>query len=253
MQKKVVNNFVYGNHTRIFVNTNLGCNAKCSYCYLPLLNVDSEQKKSANDVIDLVEKSKYYVAGERGSLISIGCYSECMEPDNQKETSKLVNYFLKRGNYVQLATKRRIPEKFFSGLDVLNSASKKLWIYVSMPTISKSKEIEKGTTSPIKRIENFALCKKYNINCVLYIKPYLGKNTENDLEEYIKIIRYYNVPVVVGGLLKVTGGNSQTLVGEGRLTENNTKQLEHFMEKLSKYTKVYLHSYECIEIGGNNR
>ena len=32
-------NFIYGSSERIFLNASIGCNAGCSYCYLPRLGI----------------------------------------------------------------------------------------------------------------------------------------------------------------------------------------------------------------------
>jgi len=45
----MLNNYLYGNKERLFLNTNLGCNAQCSYCYLPILNFNLG--KTPNNVI----------------------------------------------------------------------------------------------------------------------------------------------------------------------------------------------------------
>lgn len=86
-----MNEFVYGNENRIFVNTDMGCNSNCSYCYLPALNIKHGIKKiSAVEAIGLVEKLEYYKKGKNGTIISIGCYSECMDQENIEDTLLII-------------------------------------------------------------------------------------------------------------------------------------------------------------------
>ena len=74
-------------------------------------------------------------------------------------------------------------------------------IYISMPTISLIEQLESGTALANQRITNIENCIRHNIPVVLYIKPFLENITESDLEKYIKIVRKYRIPAVVGGYL----------------------------------------------------
>jgi len=40
-----MNSFVSGDKDRIFINTALGCNAKCKYCYLKSLDIEAYPKR----------------------------------------------------------------------------------------------------------------------------------------------------------------------------------------------------------------
>ena len=64
--------FVYGNRERVFVNTALGCNAKCKYCYLPdVHNGERIIYSPAETVIKLVKDFPDFVQGEEGTIISM--------------------------------------------------------------------------------------------------------------------------------------------------------------------------------------
>ncbi len=242
-----MNKFVYGNKDRIFVNTDMGCNLNCSYCYLPALNIKHETKKiNAEEVIGLVENLKYYKKGKKGTIISIGCYSECMDQGNIEDTFLITQYFLKQGNYVQLATKKQIDCDFFKRISQYENEKRQLWIYVSLPVITESGRMEVGADIPDKRIENFTLCKQFGINCALYIKPYINGVTDKDVDKYIDIINQYSIPVVVGEMLSVEEKGKKALVGEKRLYEYKVDGMDSFVCQLKKVTRVYLHSTECI-------
>lgn len=240
------NNFVYGNSERIFINTDMGCEAKCQYCYLPHLGIKHNEKRiTAYQAIELVEKLKYYKPGEKGNIISIGCYSECMDEQNVKDSITLVKYFLNKGNFVQLATKKKIKDIFFEEVIKCKDYEKHLWIYISLPVITESHRIEKGTDSPYERMNNFEKCKKYNINSVLYIKPFLAGLTNQDINIYRKIISGYDIPVVVGQRLSTQSNMNETLVGEKRLYEYKAYGMDEFIIQLEN-AKTYLHSVDCI-------
>lgn len=242
-----MNEFVYGNEDRIFVNTDMGCNLNCSYCYLPALNIKHGIKKiSAVEAIGLVEKSEYYKKGKNGTIISIGCYSECMDQENIEDTLLIIEYFLKQGNYVQLATKKQIDDDFFKRISEYKKEKSQLWIYVSLPIITESSKIEKGTDIPDKRLKNFILCKQFGINCALYIKPYIDGVTDKDIDKYIDIIKRFNIPVVVGEMLSVEKKGEKALVGEKRLYGYKMAGINSFVQQLKKVTEVYWHSTECI-------
>jgi len=244
---RYMNEFVYGDSERIFVNTSIGCSAKCVYCYLPDLDIKKIIKRmDVNEVIKRVEGAPYYRRGSGGSLISIGCYSECMDSKNIEDTFKVVNYFLQQDNYVQLATKKEIDDTFFKSIILNGKAKEKLWIYVSIPTITDSAELEPGTDVPEKRIKNFELCKKYGIHNALYIKPYLSGVTDKDVNRYIELIKEYDFPVVVGGTLSVNNSGIEVSVGEKRLYEYELERATQFINQLKSVTKVYFHSTECI-------
>lgn len=242
-----INNFVYGDVKRIFVNTDMGCSASCKYCYLPLLGIEHGKRSiSAEQAIKLVEDLENYRHGKKGSVISVGCYSECMNEQNIAETITLVKHFMKRGNFVQLATKKKIEKFFFDEVIQCNHVKERLWIYISMPVITNSNRIEIGTDSPIQRIKNFELCKEYQINCALYIKPYLTGITIQDIAQYCELVRYYNIPAVVGRMLNTEHAGKEALVGENRLFEQKMSDIDIFRNELAKNTKVYSHSLDCV-------
>lgn len=243
-----INSFVYGDEKRIFVNTDMGCKANCQYCYLSELDiVHGKRSIDACRAIELVESQAYYKSGQNGSIISIGCYSECMDKNNVADTISLVEYFVGKGNYVQLATKKKIEKCFFEEIIKYTNIEKYLWIYISLPIISNYHLMEMGTDSPYERIKNFDLCKQYNINRVLYIKPYIEGITNLDIGHYSKIVNQYSIPAVVGSRLSTNCMGNETLVGEKRLFEYRAENMDKFIQQLRKETKVYSHSIDCIE------
>lgn len=242
-------NFVYGTKDRIFINTSLGCRAGCKYCYLPQLGLSpGAGHRSAGEVIALVEQCGYYVPGKAGSIISLGCYSECMDVDNIEDTKQAVSYFLGRENWVQLSTKQRLPEQLCASFSAELKFPHQLEICISMPTYSLAQTLEPGAAPVTDRIANIALCRKYGLDALLYIKPYLPHITSTDLPAYEGLAAAYGLPVVVGGILSVAPNGNLSDVGERRLYEQEaSKEMEAFKRELQRYTATYSHSTQHME------
>ena len=186
---------------RIFVNTCLGCTGECSYCYLGKMGYDNGsivgEVRKAEELIEEIEQSGI----SRDTLITLGCFSECWDDNNKPETMKLIKYFLQRGNQIQLSTKKEISVEEAKEFEGLIKYLGQLVVFVSSATISKWDEIEKGTDSPSKRFNTFAISKELNIPTVLYMKPVLKGITEKDTELYKEVIKKYGVrDVVVGSI-----------------------------------------------------
>lgn len=200
---------------RIFINTCLGCEGQCSYCYLPIMGYDNKstnlEVKKAEELIKQIEK----IDINKETLITLGCFSECWNDNNKPETLQLIKYFLKKGNQIQLSTKREIKleeiEKFKDLIQYLGQ----LVIFVSSATISKWNTIERGTILPQKRFHTFSISKELNIPTVLYMKPILKEITIQDIELYEDIIKKYKIKdIVVGSIFE----------------ENRTEETVHFSD-----------------------
>ena len=158
-------------NNRIFINTCLGCNGGCSYCYLPKMGYSNEIKnfkvKTAVEILNDISSSGYIL--NKDTLVTLGCFTECFNDYNKPYTIELVKYFLNMGNQVQLSTKKEITleeGKLFT--DVIKYFGQ-LVIYVSSSTIRKWEKIEKNTTKPYDRFKTFQLFLELNIPIVLYI------------------------------------------------------------------------------------
>lgn len=200
---------------RIFINTCLGCEGQCSYCYLPVMGYDNKstnlEVKKAEELIKQIEK----IDINKETLITLGCFSECWNDRNKLETIELIRYFLKKGNQIQLSTKKEIKVEELKEFDNLIQYLGQLVIFVSSATISEHKTIEKGTDSPEKRFNTFNISKKMNIPTVLYMKPVLKEITVKDIELYKSVIKKYEVKDVVVGSI---------------FGENKTEETIHFSD-----------------------
>lgn len=185
---------------RIFINTCLGCTGECSYCYLGKMGYDNRkiisEIKKAEDLIDEIERKGLI---SRDTLITLGCFSECWDDNNKPQTIKLIEYFLKRGNQIQLSTKKKITVEEMNEISEMVQYLGQLVIFVSSATISKWRKFEKGTDEPNKRFETFGISTKLPIPTVLYMKPILKGITKQDIELYKQVIQKYGIKDVVVG------------------------------------------------------
>mgnify|MGYP000745311612 CR=1 FL=1 len=219
---------IYGTSERIFVNTAIGCNACCKYCYMPKLGHKKKEKTISGEMaVQQVLNMTCFSPGKNGTVLSLGCYSECLDLQNMKETETVVQGLLPLGNRIQLATKQIVTEHFLEIIKRYQMYDEQMHIYISMPTISLIEQLESRTALANQRITNIE-----NI-------------TESDLEKYIKIVRKYRIPAVVGRYLYTEPNGKLADVGNGRLYEGNLEFGRiKFINELGKHTQVYEHSTE---------
>ena len=245
------NGYVFAkDNKRIFLNTSLGCSGKCSYCYLPQLGYSNNSinfnTTTAEWIIDCIEKSDLKINEE--TLITIGCYSECLDSHNVNETIKLIKHFLKKGNQIQLSTKKQIKESELSDIVPLIQYYGQLIVFVSATTISKHHILEKNTTPIEQRFENFNLLNKLNIPSVLYIKPVLKGITVKDVDLFKEyIVKHHITNVVVGSIFTNEQSNETVhFSNKNELFYNKINDEDTLIRELSKKANVYRRSTEAV-------
>ena len=245
------NGFIYTKDSnRIFINTSLGCNGQCEYCYLPKMGYSNSSNNIktifAQDILDCIKLNKIPI--NKKTLISIGCYSECWDDYNKKETINLIKHFLKKGNQIQLSTKKEIIEEELSEIVPLIKYFGQLVIFVSSSTISKQELIEKNTTPIMNRFNNFLLLNSLNIPIVLYMKPVLKDITIKDLDLYKDYIKKYSIKYVVVGSIFTDCVSDETVhfSDNNKLFYNKINDEDTIVSELSKITNVYRRSSEVM-------
>lgn len=246
------NGYIFAvDNKRLFINTSLGCSGQCTYCYLPKMGFKNNSVNyntiSAKQLIDFI--NKHDINFNKNTLITIGCYSECWDDYNKKETISLIKHFLKNGNQIQLSTKKQILENDIKEILPLINYYGQLIIFVSSTTISKQSIIEKNTTPIDERFSNFSLFKKLNIPAVLYMKPVLEKITVNDLDLYKKYINKYDINNVVVGSIFTSEISSEKVhfSSSNKLFYNKNPDEDIIFKELSKITNVYRRSTEVVK------
>lgn len=237
---------------RLFINTSLGCTANCAYCYLPTLKYSKGKKLdnyvTAEKILKDLENYKEFELGRNGTLISFGCYSECWDERNKKETIKLIKYFLEKGNKIQLSTKNYIDYKELTDISKLIKFYGQLTIFISSATISYSDVLENNTTPPEERFKSFLITKELNIPTILYIKPVLYNITIKDIDLYKEVIKKYNIKdVVVGSIIKTNGkGEVAPFVNDNSMHVEPIEQEKEIISSLKEVCNVYTKSLQVV-------
>lgn len=237
---------------RLFINTSLGCTANCAYCYLPTLKYSKGKKLdnyvTAEKILKDLENYKELELGRNGTLISFGCYSECWDERNKKETIKLIKYFLEKGNKIQLSTKKYIDYKELTDISKLIKFYRQLTIFISSATISYSDVLENNTTPPEERFKSFLITKELNIPTILYIKPVLYNITIKDIDLYKEVIKKYNIKdVVVGSIIKTNGkGEVAPFVNDNSMHAEPIEQEKEIISSLKEVCNVYTKSLQVV-------
>lgn len=241
---------ISGNEERIFISVAYGCNYNCKYCYLNEMDATRVVESfSKQQILEELEKKQIFISGEQGSIISLGCFTECWDDAFKETTIELIKYFLKQRNYVQVSTKKAISTYDLAELEKEILFDKQLNIFVSIPTISHQKEYEPIADEISERVKVLGCNKSGKINTCIYIKPLLPGVTLQDRELYKDLAKRYRCPVVVGDMLQVKYQEKSFLVqiGNQKMKEISNEEAEELRHYLHEHTVVYPHSTDIIK------
>lgn len=244
---------VSGNRERVFINTAIGCEAQCHYCYLPNIGIEKiDNNIDKLDIIEEIEKREKmgeFIKGPSGTIVSFGCFTECWNKKTKDLTMQVLLYFFNKGNYIQIATKEYIEEKDIIFLCENLMYKNQLTINISLPVFYEAKQIEPNAEIVEKRIENFRYNEKYGIDIILYIKPVIENITIGNKDVYIKLIKQHKLKVVVGKYLhgKKIKNSEQQMVGDSEMWQIDSEQHSKLKNDLQKITNVYENSTQVIE------
>ena len=242
-----MNGLIGGSSQRIYINLVQGCKYKCKYCYLPSLDIINSAMPIMEDVaVSYIFSLPYFKDGNKGTILSLGCYSECMDPEYRDKTFHLISHLAKKKNYIQIATKQVLTSKELDYLNDVCEYKNQIGVYYSLPTLTKSSEIEAGTPDVVKRINSLIECsRKSKLYGVLYIKPVLPGITILDIEQYKTIIRSGIRYCVVGPMFH-HDRYGKTTVGVHAFTEVHCADEQMIINALGDVLKCYRHSTEII-------
>lgn len=197
-----VADYISGDANRVFVNPVLGCDSNCSYCYLGsqdlIIGKKTSPPKEAKSLLTMLLNFDRFNPGRNGSIIGIGCYSECWSRSNLEVTREFIKLALKLKNPIQFATKRAVSVDQLQEISLCMEWKGQLSLFVSCATISNWQLYEKGTARPANRFKEMAGIKNKGINVCLYIKPVLDSVTLHDALKFCSVIEEQNCSVIVG-------------------------------------------------------
>ncbi len=243
--------YITGDSKRIFLNTSLGCQASCKYCYLPELGYETgvtcQRTISYKYLIEELLQKNLVIRGVMGSIISLGCFSECWDSVNLEETKGIVKYFLETGNPVQIATKRFVDYKELAKIKEMIQWYGQLTFFISCSTVKHWRAYEAGTDPPFKRFKSFKNTNKANIPAYLYIKPVIQDVTIQDKTTFADIMYKYDIETVIGRMFTSKNvSNYIAPIGEGHLFYSKETDEEAIKSALSYAGKTYKRSIEPI-------
>lgn len=245
-----IDKYISGDSHRLFINLSLGCSSQCNYCYLPIEGLPLSSHSlglnliKAESLLELLENDSRFISGPNGTIISIGCFSECWDATIRSETIILIQGLLKYSNPIQFATKRRIDENDVKKITEHPKWNRQVVAYISSATITYWRDYEKGTTPPDFRFQSFKNCKSNGMNACLYIKPVLQGITIKDIEKYTSIVIAENVDVVVGDIFIEDQNQfhaTPSPISDLLIVEHNS-DCHYIKNSLSKVCNVYTNS-----------
>lgn len=245
--------YIFGDCQRLFLNNSLGCISRCEYCYLPTIGYPIGtriiHKISAEELLEVISRRDLVIPGKKGTIISLGCYSECWSEENIAHTTKIIEHFINKGNPVQMATKRYVNCKELKQIAARLQWPGQLTICVSCATISSWNTVEKGTINPYDRFQTFKISSIFDIPTYLYIKPVLPGITKIDKTSFGCIMAENQVNAIVGSQFIHHGAGPIAPIGDGVLCYSNNGYNQDELEMrayLSDFGRVYTHSIDPI-------
>lgn len=232
---------------RVFINNIIGCTSDCQYCYLKNIGIQQVEVYSAEEVI--AEFERLHDVSPQKTIISFGCYAECMLEDNLFEMEKLIKYFSSSGYYIQISTKKKISHEWLGRIEKSLIKKTQLNIYISLPTLGQANDIESKADHVSDRITNFDFCSKEGkIEMYMYVKPFLDNITIKDIDEYVFLQNKYKMKTIVGNIFRFDlKEGEQIYVGKNEMYERNSNMRDEFMKRLTQSGAVYCHSLDPIK------
>lgn len=243
--------FISGTQERLFLNLELGCNSSCSYCYLPIENIPigirPQLSISPEELFNLLIKDTRFISGKSGTILSIGCFSECFDKKNKKNTINFIKKILKFKNWVQVATKRQVFHN-----DLVEIISSEHWdsqlvVYISSATIAEWTAFESGTTKPNIRFKSFDACNALGVRSFLYIKPVITDVTIRDIENYSNLLEKFSIDAIVGDVFSASVLNTgeRSPISEN-LVVTKPQDIDIIRLHLSRFGRVFSNSTDPL-------
>jgi len=229
---------------RCLVSPKIGCAAHCSYCYLNEIGETDHRKEDKDVLLERIISDPRYKEGRYGTVVSLGCFTECLSESIRDDSLFLLKYFIKKNNKVSIATKLD-PSILIPALKDYIQYNDQINIFISCPTISKWTEYETGTIAPTLRLNSIPFLQDVHFNCFLYIKPFLGEATLCDLQIFKCYIEKYHLTTILGKKFSLSPGESAPIAGD-RLHVVEDPRYYSFKIALSEYGEIYERSIDVL-------
>lgn len=241
--------FISGDTSRLFLNLELGCSSSCSYCYLPSEGMQlgkrppRELSRSPEELLHRLQLDRRFHPGRDGTVLSIGCFSECWDSATKPKTIELIKGLLAYENRIQFATKREIHLRDLEPIVKSSEWRDQAVAYVSSAAIRRWDHFERGTAPPNRRFKSFTACAETGVRHCLYIKPVLPDVTILDADLFGQLMMQHNIDAVVGDMFVpgvATDDIASPISRQLHVTEH--VDAERLRDELSKYGRVFENS-----------
>ncbi len=159
---------------RVFVTPAAGCPARCEFCYLAAVGLDRPPAWVAPAQFvspRSVTTDRRFRPGREGTVISLGCLSECLARHAFARTLQFLEGVAGVQNPVQVATRWALQGHELSRL-VLALKTCRGVVFHSLSEIGE-RRLELGTPSWRRRLQFMRQLAAAGVPSVLYVKPYL--------------------------------------------------------------------------------
>lgn len=185
--------------SRVFVSPALGCPAYCRFCYLGSVGLQRPQKPRLGPeaLLERIVKDDRFRPGPSGTVISLGCLSECLAPHSLPDTFEFLHAIRSLQNPVQLATRWTLDGGEFAMFE--NEFKAVSGILFHSMTETGPKRLELGTPPWNERRRFMAAIAASGIPSVMYIKPFLPGYTSRFAADFIALARRLTIQHAVVG------------------------------------------------------
>lgn len=193
---------------RFFISPILGCNARCSFCYI--YSKGYETKISSNDfgldeTIKFLHSHVNFKAGVHGSIISIGAWGDPFPRYSKHSCSHTLHWLselAKLKNPIQIMSRYEIGDDVVEEIVKCNSFPGQILYSTSVSTLLRNKEIEPYADKPELRLESIKKLRDRGVFTNVMIKPFLAGVTNLEINSFIDAFNKYGIEYcVVGDLL----------------------------------------------------
>ena len=246
----IYDNYIVGTRERIFVNCALGCSSNCSFCYLPKIGLQTgipvKPALSASQLAHYLLNHSEFQSGYSGTIISLGCFTECLDPRLSPTMTQFIQMVAKQGNPIQIATKRIVTEDILSNVRPYQSWTGQISWFISCSTITHSQTWEKGTSNPQRRLSSLYLLVDHGFPTFLYIKPVIPNVTVQDISRYHHALISTEASVVLGGYYSPSGTGNSAPNAKSLRKHGWTADMYLLRKRLSEVSTVYSGSVNAV-------
>ncbi len=193
---------------RFFISPILGCNARCSFCYIYSKGYEtkiSQNEFGLEETIIFLKSHEKFKAGLNGSIISIGAWGDPFPRYSKpacSNTLKWLSEIAKLKNPIQIMSRYELTDNTIEEVAKCNLYKGQILYSTSLSSLNRYREIELYADKPELRLESIKKLRDKGISTNVMIKPFLAGITDLEINGFIEIFKRFEVEYcVVGDLL----------------------------------------------------